>query len=290
MVQIKNQFLTVNIKELGAELQSIKDSNGVEYLWQGDAKYWAGRATNLFPFVGRLTDGHYTMDGVKYPMNSHGFVRECEFFVGEHSEEKVELYIESNDYLRSIYPFEFRFSVIYSLNKNKLDMVYKVENTDNKTMYFAVGGHPGFNIPVANKGAFEDYFIEYREPCEPVKMGVSPACFMDESEEAYPLLNNTTMNLRHDLYDQDAVILKGMSKVLTIKNHVGAPEIEVGYPDMKYLATWHAVKMDAPYVCIEPWTTLPSRQDILEELKEFPDMNVLEAGQVYENKWWVTIS
>lgn len=25
-------------------------------------------------------------------------------------------------------------------------------------------------------------------------------------------------------------------------------------------------KTDAPYVCVEPWTSLPSRQDVVEEL------------------------
>ena len=35
MVEIKNDKLTVKVASLGAELQSIKDSEGREYLWQG---------------------------------------------------------------------------------------------------------------------------------------------------------------------------------------------------------------------------------------------------------------
>ena len=39
MVELKNEQLSVVISEKGAELQSIKDANGKEYLWQADPKY-----------------------------------------------------------------------------------------------------------------------------------------------------------------------------------------------------------------------------------------------------------
>lgn len=45
MEQIKNDQLTVEISSLGAELQSIKDANGNEYLWDGDQN--TGDATLL---------------------------------------------------------------------------------------------------------------------------------------------------------------------------------------------------------------------------------------------------
>ena len=42
--KISNNHLTVEISDRGAELQSIKGSDGTEYLWQGDPKYWSDRA------------------------------------------------------------------------------------------------------------------------------------------------------------------------------------------------------------------------------------------------------
>lgn len=44
-------------------------------------------------------------------------------------------------------------------------------------------------------------------------------------------------------------------------------------------------KKRAPYLCIEPWTALPARQDVVEELSQQPDILRLEPGQRYENKW-----
>ena len=36
MEELKNEFLTIQVAEKGAELQSIKDKEGHEYLWQAD--------------------------------------------------------------------------------------------------------------------------------------------------------------------------------------------------------------------------------------------------------------
>lgn len=289
MVRISNEYLQVVISKIGAELQSIKDKNEVEYLWQGNPDYWASRATNLFPFVGRLSEGKYTYKGKEYSMTNHGFCRGNEFQVIQHSENCVELFISSDEHFLKIYPFQFRFSIIYTIEENKLEINYKVINQDDKTIYFGVGGHPGFNVPMDGIGTFEDYYLEFDETCKPVRMGVSTTCFMNGEDIPYPVLNEKTIPLKHDLFDEDAIILKEMSKRISIKNKVNKKVLEVTYPDMKYLAIWHAVKKDAPYVCIEPWTTLPSRDGIVEDIATHPDMNVLESGAIYENKWYIKI-
>jgi len=40
VIELSNEFLTVQFKERGGELASIKDRDGVEYLWQGDPEYY----------------------------------------------------------------------------------------------------------------------------------------------------------------------------------------------------------------------------------------------------------
>ena len=70
---IGNQYLTVTVSEMGAELQSILGNDGTQYLWQGDPAYWKDRALNIFPYVARLTQGRYVIDGEEYAMPIHGF-------------------------------------------------------------------------------------------------------------------------------------------------------------------------------------------------------------------------
>ena len=49
--------------DAGAQLLSIRASDGTECLWQGDPAYRSDRAPNLFPYVARLTEGKYYLDG-----------------------------------------------------------------------------------------------------------------------------------------------------------------------------------------------------------------------------------
>ena len=53
--KISNSILTVKISSRGGELRSMCDSDGQEYIWQGDKEIWEDRAPNLFPYIGRLT-------------------------------------------------------------------------------------------------------------------------------------------------------------------------------------------------------------------------------------------
>ena len=55
-IELKNDYLTVQFQEVGGALSSIKDKDGVEYLWQGDATYWSGQAPVLFPNCGSVRD------------------------------------------------------------------------------------------------------------------------------------------------------------------------------------------------------------------------------------------
>ncbi|MCT0221434.1 aldose 1-epimerase family protein, partial [Lactiplantibacillus plantarum] len=67
-VELKNEYLTVLINEAGAELSSVKSSDGIEYMWQADKTFWGRHAPVLFPIVGRLKDDQYTVAGQAYHM------------------------------------------------------------------------------------------------------------------------------------------------------------------------------------------------------------------------------
>ena len=71
---LENDSLKVQVNSHGGELWSIQTKDGAEYLWQGDAAYWKDRALNLFPYIARLTEGKYMLDGKTYEMPIHGFV------------------------------------------------------------------------------------------------------------------------------------------------------------------------------------------------------------------------
>lgn len=94
--------------------------------------------------------------------------------------------------------------------------------------------------------------------------------------------------MRHDLFDNDAIVLKNMSSGVTLKTKKGEKAIHVEYPDMQYLGIWHCPKTEAPYICIEPWTSLPSRQQVIEDFATQPSMIMLREKEMYQNQISIT--
>jgi galactose mutarotase-like enzyme len=83
---LENEFLSVGILNKGAELCSISNKiNGLEYLWQAEPSVWAFHAPNLFPVVGNCINNQIQIDGIKYPMQRHGFARHSQFVLTESS-------------------------------------------------------------------------------------------------------------------------------------------------------------------------------------------------------------
>src|SRR5579872_1383058 len=110
-MRIANNYLTVEISPLGAELQSIASPDGANWLWHGDAQWWAGRAPLLFPVVGKSPDGAVTIDGHRYPMQPHGFARRSTFEVAAEKPDRATLMLKASEATKASFPFNFVLSV-----------------------------------------------------------------------------------------------------------------------------------------------------------------------------------
>ena len=285
MQTIQNQALTAVIDEVGAQLMSITAADGAEYLWNGDSAYWSGRAPNLFPYVGRLTNDRYTYGGREYQMTRHGFAKSARFTPEDRTGDRVTLRVTATEETRKVYPFDFSFAVTYALAGSTLSITYTVENRDGRTLHFGLGGHPGFRVPLEAGRSFEDYRLTFSQPCQPSQVLLSDAYMISGQEAPYPLENGTDLPLRHSLFDRDAIILKNFHRTLTLWAGEGSRGLRLSIPQMRYLGIWHMPKTDAPFVCLEPWLSLPSRQDIIEDLAQQNDLTALEPGKTYENTW-----
>lgn len=280
---IDNGHLRVTVSTAGAELMSILSADGTEYLWQGDAAYWSDRAPNIFPYVARLTQGCYTYQGKTYHMPIHGFAPTAQFTVTAAEADSITFTLESCPKFYEMYPFEFRFSIRYFLEACTLHAEMKVENLDGKPMYFGLGGHPGINVPLEEGLAFEDYLLEF-PPCSLRRVEFTPACFITGRDDPFPLENNT-YPLHHDMFDDDAIVVKGVPGEVTLRSPKGKHAVTLIAPDLPVYGFWHMPKTDAPYICLEPWSSLPSRQDVIEDLETQPDLISLVSGGIYTTTW-----
>jgi len=289
MQTIQNKELRVVISPCAAELNSIQDSSGTEYLWQGDSAYWSKQAVNLFPYIGRLTDGCYTYKGKRYEMNRHGFLPGTEMLVESSSESSVCFLLRDSHETLDIYPFPFELRISYTLKGYLIEICFDVLNTGADRMYFAIGGHPGFRVPLEAGLDFDDYYLEFANKCNPILLGMSETCFINGEDKDYPLKEDKILPLTHALFDNDAIILRNMCRKVTLKSDKGSKGITVAFPDMPYVGFWHTTKSDAPFVCIEPWTSLQSRDGIVEDLATQPSLISLEPGVHYCNFWSIEI-
>lgn len=289
LITIHNEHLSLTVDTLGAQMMSIRGADGCEYLWQGSPEYWGDRAPTLFPFIGRLWNNTYTFRGKTYHMGIHGFAAAVDFAPLEQKDDYVQLSI--SDTIASLvqYPFDFTLSIGYRLVKNTIEISYSVQNKGLDVMPFGIGGHPGFRVPLDPEERFEDYRLEFSQVCQPDRVGFTPAVYLNGHDEAFPLEEGNTLPLSHGMFDDDAIILKNMARKVTLRSAASDRSVTVSYPDMPFLGIWHWPKTDAPYVCIEPWSSLPGRQNVTEELSCKSDLIHLTPGASYHNTWTITI-
>ena len=262
MYQLKNDLLAVNIKHKGAELCNIKSvKSNLEFLWQADPKFWASHAPNLFPVIGALKNDSFYYDSKLYKMPKHGFVRNNEDFkIVAQSETNVTLKLETNEKIRSIYPFHFQFLINYELFENILHVNHTVKNLDSKNLYFSLGGHPAFNCPLYKNELYSDYFLHFekQENSESHILNMATGLVTDMTKTAFTSPNQ--IQLRSDLFDEDALIFKTLkSRKVSLKHNKKGELLSVTFNDFPYLGIW--AKPNAPYVCIEPWLGIADSED-----------------------------
>ena len=242
IIKISNGSLFAEIDTRGAELQRIYNSTDVDFLWNGDSRFWSRRAPVLFPICGGMKDDSYTLDGVQYSMPKHGFCRDAEFTVDYHTENEAVFYIESNEERIIYFPFRFRFSIKYSITDGALHISYIVDNLDNKTMYFSVGSHEAYACPEGIEG----YHIEFEK---------------EEQLESLVIENNliqphtvlvseksSLLPLKYDYFAVDALCFRNIrSKNVWLVGN--GRRIEVSWDDFEFVLFW--TKPNAPFICIE---------------------------------------
>jgi galactose mutarotase-like enzyme len=289
MTIIENEFLKAAIDIKGAQLSSlINKTTGVEHMWQADPDIWPWHAPNLFPVIGSLINNQILVDGKAYTMPArHGFARVSEFLLLESNSKQAKFSLPYCEKTLASYPYKFDLHIIYDLIDNALRVTYKVISRDQNTIYFAVGGHPAFNVPF-NKGEnYEDYYLEFESEEPLVEHLLSPDGLF--SGETRPVkMDGKNLALTRDLFANDALVFKNMqSRQVTIRSHKHDETLSVQFPHFNYLGIW--AKPGADFVCIEPWLGCADTEGKPVELKDKEDIQSLKHGHVFEASFYISI-
>ena len=289
MVELKNEQLTIVVSEVGAELQSIKDANGKEYLWQADPIFWPRHSPILFPIVCSVNNDTYRVDGKEYHLPRHGFARDTDFKLIAQSERKVTFALESSEETKKVYPYDFTLSVSYVLDANKIGVIWHVHNTDTREIHFQIGGHPAFNVPgmKAGENQYGRIRLDNKDPLDGLKSYIDGSHEMTEipveaEQGIIEFCDNTWRN--------DSVkIHKCQVHRAELLGPDGEPEVTVDFRT-PVIAFWSPYQKNAPFVCIEPWYGIGDPRGFEGEFKDKPLMNHLQPGASFMSRYDITIA
>lgn len=289
MVTLQNSFLKVEISPFGAQLTSLFNKlNRTEHLWQADSSVWGYHAPNLFPVVGGCYNNEIQVDGKKYAMERHGFVRKSEFTIQDCSDVHAKFSLTHSESTREVYPYKFTFQVLYDLFDSELRVSYKVINLDENSICFSVGAHPAFNIPFFKGEKYEDYYIEFNKDEELFKDLYTEEGFFNGQTELLNKIDNRII-LTKELFSEGALVFKKLeSREVLIKNHKTPNFISVSFPHFESLGIWAA--RNADFVCIEPWLGYGDSVGGPGEFQNKAGIRKLEHGHVFEVDYTIGIN
>lgn len=298
MTRLENAYLTVQISELGAELTGIYDKErGHETIWQANPEFWDRHAPILFPFVGKVNGGYYRYKGRKYPMGQHGFARDLMFTLIRCTDTSATYDLVSNEKTREVYPMDFDLRITYILDDNVLTVQWDVFNpSSDEPLYFSIGGHPGFNVPILPGTVKNDYFVLFEqegmggEEFEPAShlryilidpetagadadnvrmLDLSGGRRRDtEDGRVVPQLAPGMLKLTEHMFDNDALIFDGSQITrASILYPDRTPYVRLTCRDFPSFGLW-SKSAKAPFVCLEPWIGRVDNKGFDGELKD----------------------
>ena len=285
---LKNEQLQIAISEHGAELQSIQDADGNEYLWQGDPKYWGRRSPILFPIVCGLWDDCYRLDGYEYKMQRHGFARDMDFKLIAKTDRKVTFALEDTPETHRCYPYHFMLSITYRLDGNRIHVIWHVHNTERNEIHFQIGGHPAFMIPSMKEGDEVKGTIRFDNTDKIERLiGNMNGCIIPGRFDVGSM--DGIWHFNEDSFKEDCVIIdKSQVKQVSLLDENQKPVVTV---DMKTpcVGIWAPYGKHAPFVCIEPWYGIHDKVEYRGDFRQKYLMNHLQPGASFLSEYTITI-
>jgi galactose mutarotase-like enzyme len=288
MILLENKYLSITVNPKGAELNNIynKDTR-LEYLWSGNPVFWGKKSPVLFPIVGGLKNNTYTYNGAEFQMNRHGFAREMEFSQNGHKKDSISFTLNASEDTLKQYPFIFRFNITYTLKKNVLSCTYQIINVDIKPMFFSVGAHPAFKVPLVEGTSFNDYYLLFNSAESAGQWPLSKDGLIQE--EPIPFFhNNNRINLTKNLFYGDALVFKELeSNSISLLSDKTKHGFKFGFNKFPYMGLWSA--KDADFICIEPWCGIADSVDVSGDIRKKEGMRILFPGEQMNRTWSVEV-
>lgn len=283
--QLNNGALCITVSSHGAELRSVV-SNGQEYMWEGDERYWGRVSPVLFPFVGGCNQKTYRTKGKEFQIGQHGFARDMEFDLEKQTDDSLTFVLKSDASTLEKYPYAFVLKVSYQIKENNLTVSWHVENPNDETMYFSIGGHPAFVCPPDKTQSQSDCYLHFDSDSITYEK-INGNGLLVPGKYVLPL-EDQSYRIKENTFDDDALIVQGgQAHKVSLLTPDKKPYVTVTF-DAPLFGLWSPAKKNAPFVCIEPWYGRCDKDAYNGELKGRDYEQTLEAGKSFDTSYQVT--
>lgn len=287
LITLKNNRLSISIDTLGAELQSIQTTDGTEYLWQGSPEYWGRKSPVLFPFVGKLNEDMYSYNSKKYSMAQHGFARDNDFAITHQSIHSVTFTLTSSNRSLDTFPFKFELNITYTLTQNSIAVDFSVNNIDSKNIYFSIGAHPGFNLPLIDTESKEDYYIELLPKKERTFIQVTKEVLLDIDHAKKVTIDK--LPITPSLFEHGVLIFETLGEnSVSLRSKKSNKSLSISFAHMPFLGIWSPYPKEAPFVCLEPWAGIADKLNFNEDISQKLGIHSLKKNKKFNCSYTIT--
>lgn len=291
MVTLKNEYLTVDISEHGAEMTSLRTAER-EYLWQADPEFWARHSPVLFPIVGNVYDKKFRVEGKEYSLGQHGFARDMDFEVLSQEEHQVTFGLTSSEETLAKFPFDFHLEITYRLHEKSVDVEWLVHNQGEQELHFQIGAHPAFYWPKHNADEVPRGFfaIESESKTLTSRQLSGKGCVSPTDTFEVKLDADNLIPLNVDTFDViDTIILEnGQTHRVALCDLNRKPILALRFPH-PVVGLWSPPGKKAPFVCIEPWFGRCDSYGYEGEFKDREWVNHLAPSKTFETEYTIDI-
>lgn len=290
--EIGSGALRAAISVHGAELQSLRDASGAEWLWQAGPA-WPRHAPVLFPIVGRLPGDTLLHAGETHRMTQHGFARDRRFTWLALTDTACALRLTDDAETRAAYPFPFTLDVAFAVAESALACTVTVANTGEAPLPFSVGAHPAFAWPLPRGGAREEHGVTF------LPDAAAPSGTLRDSlpvrrlsnglldrAETLPLRQGR-LRLEDELFRKDALVMTRLPAHALRYDGPGGAMLEMVWEGYEDFGLWS--KPGAEFLCLEPWAGYASPLGWDGEFAGKPGVISLEPGRARRFHWTVTL-
>ncbi|BEU99320.1 aldose 1-epimerase family protein [Novosphingobium olei] len=287
LVRIASPDLKVAINPLGAELWSLRDAAGAEYMTDADPAFWTGHAPLLFPIVGALAGDTLRVDGREYTLPKHGFARRSQFAAVETGPANARFRLTDSPDTRAVFPFGFVLELAFSVEDFTLVVEASVFNPNDRPLPFSFGFHPAFAWPLpggADKAAHRIVF-ERDEPQDVRRITKGTGLLLPQGE-ATPV-KGRELALRSDLFEADALIWTDLASRKLSYGADGGAWIDLAFPDSPMFGAWQVP--GARYICLEPWAGVADPVGFDGDFSDKPGVVTLPPGETARFRLAITV-